>query len=100
MDHVRYLRLTASLKDYRGKTARAEAVAAAVHTPFNLHLHLATSTHFPRVSRKGGFQWSCDVGEFGHGITHWRGLLRVSLSVATAKSITCLLALSGHGTVH
>ena len=49
MDHVRYLRLTASLKDYRGKTAKAEAVAAAVHTPFNLHLHLATSTHFPKV---------------------------------------------------
>ncbi|KAF0309782.1 CD109 antigen [Amphibalanus amphitrite] len=49
MDHVRYLRLSASLKDYRGKTARAEAVAAAVHTPSNLHLHLATSTHFPKV---------------------------------------------------
>ena len=53
MDHVRYLRLTASLKDYFGKMARAEAVAAAVHTPFNLHLHLATSTHFPKVGQAG-----------------------------------------------
>ncbi|XP_037088872.1 uncharacterized protein LOC119109365 [Pollicipes pollicipes] len=49
LDQVRYLCLAASLKDYFGKMARAEAVAVALHTPSNLHLHLATSTHFPKV---------------------------------------------------